>query len=118
MMRSRRLYAVLVLAAGLFCRAYAAQPFDGNYAGSATGGGKCADGPVTMAVVESAVTMITPSGLKLTGVVAPDGALRMQETVSLSKGIILTVEGRFDAGGFTGTGTRIGCDFRYELKKQ
>lgn len=118
MMRSRGLCAVLVLVAGLSGRADAAQPFDGNYAGSSTGGGKCADGPVTMGVVENAVTMITPSGLKVTGVVAPDGSLRMQETVSLAKGIILTVEGRFDAGGFTGTGTRIGCGFQYTLKKQ
>lgn len=117
-MRSRHLCAALVLTVSLLDRAFGAQPFDGVYAGTVTAEGRCADGTATLSVAEGAVIMITQSGLKLTGTVAPDGTLRMEETVNLSKGIILTIQGRFDAGGFIGTGTRIGCGFRYALKKQ
>jgi hypothetical protein len=117
-MKSRQFCAALIVATGLLGRALAAQPYDGNYVGTSAAEGNCASGGATLSVVEGAVTMTTQSGLKLTGTVAPDGTLSMRETVNLAKGIILDVQGRFDANGFTGTGTRSGCGFRYEMKKQ
>ena len=117
-MTGRLICAALLLASGLLGLAHAAQPYDGTYVGTSTAEGKCASGDASITVVDGAATMTTQSGLTITGTVAPDGTLTMRETVNLAKGIILDVQGRFDAGGFTGTGTRIGCGFHYAMKKQ
>jgi hypothetical protein len=110
--------AALILAGCLLGHAHAAQPYDGSYVGTSTAEGSCASGSASITVVDGAVTMTTQSGLKLDGTVAPDGTLSIRQTVNLARGIILEVHGRFDANGFTGTGTRSGCDFRYAMKKQ